>query len=251
MTSEKEWFEEWFDSPYYHLLYRDRDEAEARAFLDRLLSVLQPAPGARVLDLACGRGRYATYLAEHGFDVTGLDLSTNNIRYARPFERENLYFYTHDMRLPFRSNYYDYILNIFTSFGYFRKERDHLKTLSKVRAGLRSTGFFILDYLNSPTVIKSLRPLEEKTIAGIHFHLRKYIDNGRVIKEIDFRDQGQDWHFVEKVRLFTLEELKDLFNQAGLRVVHTYGDYLLRPFEPDSSPRLILIARKDDGTTAI
>jgi hypothetical protein len=50
-----EWFKNWFDSPYYHLLYSNRDAIEAQKFIDQLLDFLQPSANARMLDLACGR----------------------------------------------------------------------------------------------------------------------------------------------------------------------------------------------------
>ena len=55
---KREWFAEWFDSPYYHTLYKNRDENEARRVLDNLLRALDLPAGARILDLACGKGRH-------------------------------------------------------------------------------------------------------------------------------------------------------------------------------------------------
>src|SRR5687768_1289478 len=111
-----QWFESWFDSPWYPILYSHRDHAEAEAFVENLLKTLAPAPGARFLDLACGRGRHARFIHRRGFDVTGLDLSTASIADARLFEEPGLRFAVQDMRHPFPGTY-DYILNLFTSFG--------------------------------------------------------------------------------------------------------------------------------------
>ena len=237
------WYENWFDSPYYHILYKNRDESEAEGFIDRLLDILSPAPEARILDLACGRGRYSRHLADKGYDVTGVDLSVQSITFARQFERDNLSFYTHDMRLPFRSNYFDFIFNFFTSFGYFDKEKDDLKTLKNVATGLRRNGVFILDFFNSAYVINHLTGKEEKEIDGIHFRIHKRVEGRHVFKTIDFRDKGKDWHFEERVRLFMPEDFERLFNAAGLHIYKTYGDYQLRPFNLDESPRLIIAAQ--------
>ncbi|MCO6489125.1 MAG: class I SAM-dependent methyltransferase [Phaeodactylibacter sp.] len=240
-----EWFEDWFDSPYYHILYKNRDESEAEGFIDRLLETLEPRPGARILDLACGRGRYSRHLAEKGFDVTGVDLSVQSITFARRFERNNLSFFTHDMRLPFRANYFDYIFNFFTSFGYFENEKDDIKTLKNVAAGLRAEGTFVLDFFNSAYVINRLTGSEEKEVDGIRFKLHKRIEGRHVVKTIDVQDQGKDWHFEERVRLFTPEDFERIFRDAGLRIRKTYGDYQLRPFHPENSPRLILVAQQN------
>ena len=125
----KEWFANWFDSPYYHILYQKHNEQDAKKFLDILLAHLTPQyreaekVHLSVLDLACGKGRHSRYMASKGFDVTGIDLAHKSIKYASQFEKENLTFFEHDMRKPFRINYFDFILNIFTSFGFLIKKK--------------------------------------------------------------------------------------------------------------------------------
>ncbi|HET6992715.1 MAG TPA: methyltransferase domain-containing protein, partial [Bacteroidia bacterium] len=80
MTSENNcWFESWFDSPYYHLLYGNRDEKEAENFIEVLARFLKAPKGSRALDLACGKGRHSVALYKNGFEVTGIDLSERNI----------------------------------------------------------------------------------------------------------------------------------------------------------------------------
>ena len=46
------WFKDWFNSPYYHQLYFNRDEKEAANFIDKLIHHLQPADNALMLDVA-------------------------------------------------------------------------------------------------------------------------------------------------------------------------------------------------------
>jgi hypothetical protein len=53
------WFESWFDSPYYHLLYQHRNENDARLFLDHLLEFIQAGMITTVLDRGCGSGRHS------------------------------------------------------------------------------------------------------------------------------------------------------------------------------------------------
>ncbi|HEU0137074.1 MAG TPA: SAM-dependent methyltransferase, partial [Flavobacterium sp.] len=36
----KKWYASWFDSPYYHILYKDRDYAEAQLFMDNIPNYL-------------------------------------------------------------------------------------------------------------------------------------------------------------------------------------------------------------------
>ena len=241
---EKEWFEAWFDSPYYHLLYKSRDEQEAKNSLDKLLLALDLPPGARLLDLACGKGRHSTYLAAKRFVVTGFDISEKSISFARQFESENLEFYQHDMRKPFRTNYFDAVLNMFTSFGYFKTDREHIHALQSISNNLKKGGVFLLDYFNSEWIRENLVTSEEKTLEGIHFQLRKWIKDGHVYKEVEFVDDGRNIRHTENVRLFELGDFQNLFLKSHLKITKIYGGYDLREFDPVTSKRLILVAEK-------
>src|SRR5437762_12121241 len=123
------WYKDWFNSPFYHKLYFERNEEEAKQFIHKLIGFLQPQPGSLMLDAACGRGRHSRILAEMGFEVTGFDLSFENIKYAKLSEQsagsrgDDPEFYQHDMRYTLRANYYDFVFNFFTSFGYFATKR--------------------------------------------------------------------------------------------------------------------------------
>ena len=115
-TAHDNWFATWFNSPYYHILYKHRNLAEAAQFIDNLIGYLQPDQGTTMLDLACGRGRHSLYLCQKGYTVTGVDLSPANIRKAQTIQCGNLDFAVHDMRKVFRPGYFDYVFNFFTSF---------------------------------------------------------------------------------------------------------------------------------------
>lgn len=244
-NDKNEWFKHWFNSPYYHLLYKNRDEQEAKNFINRLLLEIKPPAGATILDLACGKGRYSRYLAKKGYTVTGLDIAEQSIRYAQRYENEHLSFFQHDMRLPYRINYFDYIFNFFTSFGYFETEKDHLKTVVNIAKGLRPDGKFVLDFFNSEKVIRNLRHEEVKELGEVVFHIQRRVDEqGYIVKNIQFDDKGHHHEYTERVRAFSLEDFQTLFGNAGLKIARTYGNYNLDEFDAFASDRLILVGCK-------
>jgi SAM-dependent methyltransferase len=239
-----DWFESWFDSPYYHILYKDRDYREAENFLDNLIGYIKPSGDARILDAACGRGRHSVYLNRKGFDVTGFDLSAESIRYDQQFENENLRFYLHDMREVFRSNYYDIVLSLFSSFGYFDKERDNLRCIIANSIALKSNGCFVFDYINAHR-IKQMKPARhEKVIDGIKFMIYKHIDGNFIRKDISFTDKGKEFNFREQLALLEKDQLEKYFTEAGLVVTGCFGNYKLDPFDKENCERLILIGQK-------
>lgn len=240
-----EWFECWFDSPYYHVLYKNRDFTEAELFIDNLIQLLQPQKSSRFLDLGCGKGRHSIYLNKKGFDVTGIDLSEKSIACAKTSENETLHFYTHDMRKLFRTNYFDVVVNLFTSFGYFEQERDDHAVVNAVCKGLKPDGVFVLDFMNSKKVIANLACSETKIIEGIEFKISKTVEDNFIVKKIQFTDKGKSYQYEECVKALTLNDFEKYFEANKLKIVHLRGNYKLEEFDEKSSERLIIVARKE------
>lgn len=234
------WFSSWFDTPYYHILYKERNEREAQLFMDNLTHYLNLPENAKVLDLCCGKGRHSIYLNQLGFDVIGADLSENSIAEASNFSNESLHFKVHDMREPFEEKY-DAIFNLFTSFGYFENDDDNLTTLKAIKNSLTDYGFAVIDFMNVNQVIDTLVPEEVKTVDGIDFHLKRYVADGHIFKEIDFEDQGKKYHFTEKVKALTLQDFEAMMDEAGIYLLDIFGDYKLKKFHKTESERLIMI----------
>lgn len=234
------WFSSWFDTPYYHILYKDRNYREAQIFMDNLTHYLNLPEKAKVLDLACGKGRHSIYLSQLGYNVLGADLSENSIAEASKNNNEHLHFKVHDMREPFDEKF-DAIFNLFTSFGYFEHDEDNLTTLKAIKESLTEYGFAVIDFMNVAQVVNTLVPEEIKTVEGIDFHIKRYLLDGHIIKEIDFEDKGKKFHFEEKVKALTLTDFEALMDQAGIFLLDTFGDYKLKKFHKTESERLIMI----------
>lgn len=237
------WFQNWFNSPYYHILYKNHNDEEAKYFINNICRHIAPNQDARMLDIACGRGRHAIYLNKLGYDVTGIDLATANISFARQFENERLHFFTHDMRDLMYINYFDVAWNIFTSFGYFDTERDHIKALKAFRKGLKAGGLLVLDYFNRDKIVQQLKPHEMKTIGGMSFDIHKFIENNKVIKRIEFSSDTHNFNYQEEVNLFSLSDFKRMFDASGFEIVQIFGNYHLDEFSSANSDRLIFICK--------
>ncbi|HEX8574954.1 MAG TPA: methyltransferase domain-containing protein [Flavobacterium sp.] len=234
------WFASWFDTPYYHILYKDRNHTEAQLFMDNITNYLNLPEGAKILDLACGKGRHSIYLNKLGFHVTGADLSENSITEAKKSENQTLHFVEHDMRKPFDEKF-DAIFNLFTSFGYFENEADNLTTLIAIKDSLSEYGFAVIDFMNVDYVIPNLIPNEVKTVEGIDFHIKRFYIEDYIYKEIDFEQNGKKFHFTEKVRAFTLADFEEMMEKAGIFLLDIFGDYKLKKFHKTESERLIMI----------
>jgi SAM-dependent methyltransferase len=240
-SNEKHWFAEWFDSAYYHILYEKRDEQEATLFIDRLVDYLQIQPHHKILDLACGKGRHAIYLNKKGFDVEGVDLSAESIKHNKQYENDRLHFAVADMRNTYKPITFDFILNLFTSFGYFDDETDNQKVVNAMKQGLKSDGLLVIDFMNVHKTIKNLVPHQTITRQNIDFKLARYLHKGFITKDIFFTDGQQSYQFQERVKALDMSHFAEYFAEAGLSLKQTFGDYELSPFSADTSDRLIMI----------
>jgi SAM-dependent methyltransferase len=242
---EENWFQEWFSSPYYHLLYDHHSDDEAFAFISRIINHLKPPSSSKMLDIACEKGRHSRALAEKGFDVTGINLSFDSIREAKKSENENLHFFQHDMRLPFWIQYFNYAFNFFTSFGYFRTRREHDNAIRTVAKSLITNGVFVMDYLNVRYEENNLEKNSKEIADGIEFKIAKWDDAEHFYKQIQLEEKGEIRNLVtEKVAKFTLKHFTEMFAKQELQIQEVYGDYKFKDYDIHKSPRLIMIAKR-------
>lgn len=240
---EKKWFESWFDTPYYHLLYKNRDDKEAHQFLDLILNEIPISSEDHILDLACGKGRHAIYLSKKGFEVTGFDLSPENIKYANQYANSRLHFAIKDMRDDLGRDQYNAVFNLFTGFGYFDTDEENFLVLKNVNDSLKKGGYFLFDYLNE-TYVRSLSTKETCfEIEGISFKTHKEFDGRWVIKHIEVKDQQNTFHFAEKVAMYNKNEIETVLQNLEFSAIKVFGNYNLDSFTSES-PRLILLCQK-------
>mgnify|MGYP001822638215 CR=1 FL=1 len=240
MEKETEWFQNWFNTPYYHILYDYRKDDEARFFMKNLINYLDLKPNGSILDLPCGKGRHAVFLYEQGFQVTGADLSKNSIEHAKQLSADGLRFVVHDMRDRLNGKY-DAIFNLFTSFGYFNQEATNVKVLENFKLTLNQDGHLVIDFFNLNRVINRLTPYRQIEKGGFQFDIKNYIDDGFVVKEILVDNGSEKLAFQEKVQALSLEKFETFAKMADLEIQHVFGDYQLNAFDKNNSERLILI----------
>ena len=238
------WFANWFDSPYYHTLYKNRDEKEAQVFIDNLIDCLQIHKGSKLIDIACGKGRHAKYFNKKGMDVVGVDLSQNSINTAKKDENKNLQFSAHDMRENYQENAFDVVTNLFTSFGYFENNQDEQKAINAMANNLKKEGILIIDFMNAKKVIANLVLNEQKTINNIQFDITRQVKDGFILKDIRITDGKEQQQFQEKVKAITLADYSEFITNAGLKIIDIFGNYKLDNFDEKISDRLILICKK-------
>ena len=241
MTNNKsEWYLDWFNSPFYHQLYKERDYSEATYFMNNLISKLQIDKNSSILDLACGRGRYSQYLSTLGYKVTGIDISKKNISEAKKNESDKLNYLLHDMRQPLNEKF-DLILNLFTSFGYYQNNKDNISVIKSIKYNLNSEGKAVIDFLNINYVLNNLIKYEEKVFDKTKFIIKRYLENDLLVKDITIDSNNKTYKFQEKVKAYGIVDFLTMFKECDLELKEKFGDYNLNTFNKNSSPRLIMV----------
>jgi SAM-dependent methyltransferase len=245
-------------SGWYLTTYGHRDEAEARRNAPGIARLLGLPPHGRILDLACGEGRYARALSSLGYRVTGFDLSDELLTRAHVLSPDlpgAPSYVKGDMRsLPFLQQF-DAVVSLFTSFGYFDDRSEDAKVLEGVRGALVPGGRFLLDFLNASQVRASLVAQNEERRDPFLVTYRRRVDETSaggpyVRKDIEVTDSRNGRRVLEveeRVRLYGPEELDAMLRAAGLEPVGAAaGDYDGRPWDA-ASPRWIRVAERPRG----
>ncbi|GAB6991464.1 class I SAM-dependent methyltransferase [Paenibacillus pini] len=244
----KDWYEESFGEDYL-LVYKHRSIDNANREVKRMTSWLNLPQGACVLDLCCGTGRHSLALAAAGYKVTGVDLSEVLLREAHKLDvKQQVNWKQSDMRkLPLPGGF-DAVLNLFTSFGYFREDEEQMKVLHEIYRVLKPGGRFIIDFMNSPYVRTHLVPESTREDEGQQIQEHRKIEDGFVKKDIEItavNGEGKARHYKERVKLYTYEELQHMLQAADLVIDDVYGGYEDQDnYEEESSKRMIFIGHR-------
>lgn len=245
-----EWYEESFGEDYL-LVYKHRDIQGAKREVHKMIAWLGLDPGAKVLDLCCGMGRHSMALHEAGFEVTGVDLSPVLLREAKKNDPEGRVAWLRaDMRELPLSGGFDAVVNLFSSFGYFERDEEHVRVLKEIARMLKPGGRFIIDYLNPRYIADHLVPASERTDEGQLISEKRAIESGYVkkwisITSMDEGDASPDnpRKYMERIKLYEREDFAAMLTEAGLTLDHVHGDYDEGEFDPDQSPRMIMVGR--------
>ena len=247
-TARQPWYAAAFGEDYL-ARYAHRDHDEALRAVRLVLEATHLSGDADTFDLCCGAGRHLEAMQSLGLDAIGGDLSMALLRRA---SKRGLRVVRLDMRrLPFRDASFDLVTNFFTAFGYFEEDSENFGVLKEISRVLRPGGWFLFDFLNANVVRRHLGSskgeVEESHRDGQATRVRRGLSaNGRRAEK-----HVEEWHgthlereVCESVRLFDAAELRTALKARGLTIQTEWGDYGGEPFEPDSSPRFLVLTRK-------
>ncbi len=238
------WFQKWFNEDYLRLYaYHNQEEAEAQ--VNFLVSSLNLKGSERVLDLGCGAGRHSLAFAKLAFRVVGIDLSPTMISKAQESLRRlgqlPATFLNLDMFTFADKERFDLAVSFFNSFGYFEEDDKNAQVFATASRNLAQGGKFFLDYLHPDKVIRDLKPYEEILVDHEIVRIHKKLEGRFVIKKIQFPHH----EYLEKVKLYTYDEIVRMLSKNGFEVLKVWGDFKGNPWQKNGDRQMFSCIKSD------
>lgn len=257
---KSDWWKRTFTPEYFTSYEEDLSDAHTNQQVEFVINNAGLKKTDKILDIGCGLGRHALQLAKIGYDVTGLDQSSNLIHIARTSalkEKIRVKFIKGDMRkLPF-TDQFDVILSLFTTLGYFSYE-DNKAVIREMARILKPDGRLIIDLYDYQRVVDKYRtvgvPTTNKNVYRyVHTYLRGNIkvhdqqsyDFSTQVEHTkrQFIAQGKRFSYDLFLTFYSLKQYSEMFQEAGLSITRVWGDFEGRRRTSDSSRTIILVRK--------
>ena len=208
-----------------------------------------------MLDAACGQGRHTRLLAEAGLDVDGVDYSEALLARARTRGTGPGLRYTRaDMRrLPDAwTERFDAVVNLGTSFGFFREPADDVTTLREFARVLAPGCALVWEGASRDGVVSRFlaRDWWVTGDATLVAQERRF-DPLSGVMTVESRRTGPGGAVTRthELRLYTATRLAELCAEVGLRIEAVYDGWRDRPLRR-TSPEMLILARKEGGAAS-
>jgi SAM-dependent methyltransferase len=220
---------------HYDLFYADKNySGEADYVASRIRACCPKA--VRLLELGCGTGRHAGFLAKRGFDVVGVDRSRQMVEQARkrasievPRVKQRLNFRVGDV-MSYRSrDKFDVVISLFNVVGYLTRNEALQKMFAVVKSHLRKGGVFLFDVWYGPAVLSKKPVVRVKRIKDRQQTITRtavpHLDVNNNTVQVDYTIRCRQNSEVSAtseshlVRYFFLPELELILAAAGLDLI--------------------------------
>lgn len=230
------------------ILFHSGKMKAAPAEVDGVIRLLRLKPPAKILDLGCGIGRHAIAFAKRGFEVTGLDRTAHYLHLAHEHsEKANiiLRLVQEDMRRFCEPENFNAVVSLYTSFGYFKDEKENLKVLQNIFESLKQGGNLLIDTLGRKVLLKTFTEKTEHPLQDGMLIESKKLNKERSWLETTwtFKAGELEKSFTFAQHLYSDKDLVAIIKQTGFGRIKIYGDFSGSPYD-DNAARLIAVAKK-------
>jgi SAM-dependent methyltransferase len=230
----------------------------SRTVVELLPQVLERfgAKPKTVLDLACGEGTFAVIMAQRGYEVTGVDLSPEMLRFAGEKAKEaevEVRFIQQDMRDLKLNERFDLVTCWYDSLNYLLEYEELVRTFANIAQVLNPGGLFIFDintiyglavnWQRHPAYVQqdTSEPFE------VHQPSYDYDRNLATMRITGFVREGENWRRINeehRERGYTLEEIREALKHTSLEELACWGSLREMSEPKPDSGRVWFVARR-------
>ncbi|MEW5871531.1 MAG: class I SAM-dependent methyltransferase [Chloroflexota bacterium] len=230
------------------MLFTEQHWKAAPEDAEQIINLLQPPPGAAVLDLCCGPGRHSLELAQRGFRVTGVDRTTAYLEIARVRAEQaglKVEFVEEDMRRFCRPGAFDLALMMYTSFGYFEAPAENQTVLDNIHKSLKPGGALLIDLMGKEVLARIFQERVWSEEGGILFlQEHKVSQNWSWMQNRWILIRGSErFEFAVSHWLYSAAELVEMLEASGFSQVQVFGNLEGSDYD-HTARRLVAVARK-------
>jgi SAM-dependent methyltransferase len=205
-----------------------------------------------ILDLACGTGNFSLELASRGYQVTGVDLSSDMLELARKKCRSlGIYvdFHQSDIRDLKLNRVFDGATCVFDSLNYLLEPSSLKQAFKTVAQHLKKGGLFVFDVNTQerlaaiPTEISIFEGQDYYVVWGDTYNKQK---SWWQVRLTGFIKDGEVWRRFDEIhreRAFPLMSIKDWLKDSQFDVLGVYDSCTFIEASNDTS-RAYFVARR-------
>lgn len=230
---------------WYDLFYADKDYHAEAQYVGRLLRG-HGVRGRRLLEVGCGTGVHAHWLVADGWQVCGIDRSTDMLERARIrlAGRQGLTeFHVGDARTFDLNRQFDAAISLFHVMSYQADPNDITAALQAVRRHLTAGGVFLFDFWFGPAVLVQRPEPRTRTVEDARYRVvRKATPNLKTAQQVvdvrydfdvsdKFDDRTCTYDELHRMRYLFADEIMELASVAGFHLENVYA--WMEPRLPD------------------
>lgn len=240
LTDEEFWTE------FKNLLFAEEKLESSKEEIEKILRLADLEEGSKILDMPCGVGRHSIELQRKGFEVVGVDKTSEYVEDARQKDKtEEVEFVNEDMKDFRREESFDAVINWWNSFGYFEDKEDDRQMLENILASLKDGGVLLMDLWSKELSAMndfSQHWSEEDGIYNLEKGKPKH--NWKKVERTWIKvEDGETVEYTWEQRLYAASELEQMLKEAGFTTVDFYGNVEGDDYDEEAD-RLILVATK-------
>jgi len=217
-------------SRYYNLLYKDKDYVAEAEYIADLLKRFGVS-GKRILEFGSGTGKHGRLLAERGYDVLGIERSSEMFAHAEAapgFSCQQA-----DICTVHLGQSFDAVISLFHVVSYQTTNEAVLAVFARAAEHLQTGGLFVFDVWYSPAVYAHKPEVRVKRMADEAIEITRIaepvlnpnenrVDVNYTIFALDLASGSVDTLTeTHPMRHFSLPELNLLAQMNGFEVIGT------------------------------